>query len=143
MLRSWAPRTEGACCQRSAPAWLEVPVAPGDDDHAPARLGDAAQLGDELRLVRHVLAALHGPHEVERPVVEGQLAAVHLGVVQVVVVAVPGARLGAPPLAQSQEFRLRPSWPRPKILSLAGFRIQNLPISGISAADHPTTTYHA
>mmetsp|Transcript_8979 Transcript_8979/g.20387 ORF Transcript_8979/g.20387 Transcript_8979/m.20387 type:complete len:201 (+) Transcript_8979:68-670(+) len=51
-------------------ARCEVAVAPRDDDDATTRRGDTAQLVHKLWLGRHMLAALHGPHEVVAPAVE-------------------------------------------------------------------------
>ena len=46
-------------------------MAPGNHDDATPRLAHARQLPHELRLVGHVLPALHGPDEVKLPALKG------------------------------------------------------------------------
>ena len=43
----------------------QSPVAPGHNDDAAARHAHPGQLAHKARLIRHVLAALHAPHQVK------------------------------------------------------------------------------
>mmetsp|Transcript_5614 Transcript_5614/g.18928 ORF Transcript_5614/g.18928 Transcript_5614/m.18928 type:complete len:224 (-) Transcript_5614:87-758(-) len=45
-------------------------MTPRDDQNSPSRCAHARELVDKLLLIRHVLAALHRPHEIKRAVLK-------------------------------------------------------------------------
>ena len=51
----------------------DAPVTPGHDDDAATRHAHPGQLAHKARLIRHVLAALHAPHQVKGIILEGLL----------------------------------------------------------------------
>ena len=50
---------------------LDAPMAPCDNENLSSRLANSGELADKLSLVRHVLAAFHGPDEIKLSISEG------------------------------------------------------------------------